>query len=532
MTRRLLPLAMAGGLLVAITVVQVALAQKQGGVLKLYHWDSPASMSIHEETTYSAVVPMMGVFNNLIIYDQHVPQNSLQSIVPDLAREWSWNDDKTRLTFRLQPGVRWHDGMPFTAKDVQCTWNLLLGQSAERLRVNPRKAWYRNLEKITTDGDNSVTFHLKRPQPSFLALLASGYSPVYPCHVSPREMRVKPIGTGPFKFVEFRPNESIKVTKNPDYWKKDRPYLDGIEYTIIKDPSTRILAFITGKFDMTWPYNVTVPLLKDVRSQEPQAICQLAPMNVSSTLIINRSTAPFDNPDLRRAIALTLDRKAFIDILTEGKGNIGGALMPPPEGVWGMPADMLKTLPGYDSDVQKHRTDAREIMEKLGYGPSKHLAIKVSTRNVPGDRNAAVILIDQLKEIYIDGDLDLVETANWFPKVLRNDYTVSLFFTGSGVDDPDQQFYENYSCGSQNNITRYCNPELEKLFDQQSMEDDISRRKKLVWEIDKKLQEDGARPIIYHLRGATCWQPYVKGLTIMVNSMYNGWRFEDVWLDK
>jgi peptide/nickel transport system substrate-binding protein len=115
---------------------------------------------------------------------------------------------------------------------------------------------------------------------------------------------------------------------------------------------------------------------------------------------------------------------------------------------------------------------------------------------------------------------------------MRKDYIVGAFSTGSGVDDPDPQFYENYACGSENNITGYCSPEIDKLVDQQSMEVDQEKRKKLVWAIDHKLQEEGARPIIYHLRGATRWQPQVKGLNIMVNSMYNGWRMEDVWLDK
>ena len=126
---------------------------------------------------------------------------------------------------------------------------------------------------------------------------------------------------------------------------------------------------------MTSPFGVTVPLLKDVKSQAPQAICELVPSNVSRNLIINRDAPPFDNPDLRRAMALSLDRKAFIDILTEGKGDIGGAMLPPPEGVWGMPPDMLKTLPGYDPDVQKNRAEARKIMEKLGYGPDKRLKL-------------------------------------------------------------------------------------------------------------------------------------------------------------
>ena len=113
-------------------------------------------------------------------------------------------------------------------------------------------------------------FNLKRPQPALLALLASGYTPIYPCHVSPAEMRTHPIGTGPFKFVEFKANESIKLTRNPDYWKKGLPYLDGIEFTIIPNRSTAILAFIAGKFDMTFPTEVSIPLLKDVKSQDAE----------------------------------------------------------------------------------------------------------------------------------------------------------------------------------------------------------------------------------------------------------------------
>jgi peptide/nickel transport system substrate-binding protein len=219
MTRTLRALT-AGVLLAPLFVGHGASAQKSGGVLKVYFFDSPASMSIHEEATIAAEGPMMGVFNNLVMYKQDVPQSGLQSIVPDLASEWSWDEDKSQLTFRLRQGVKWHDGKPFTAKDVQCTWDLLAGKSSEKLRLNPRKAWYRNLEEVTTNGDYEVTFRLTRPQPSFVALLASGFSPVYPCHVSPRDMRSHPIGTGPFKFVEFKPNEVIKVSRNPDYWKK------------------------------------------------------------------------------------------------------------------------------------------------------------------------------------------------------------------------------------------------------------------------------------------------------------------------
>src|SRR5215475_5060921 len=207
MMRYVRVLASVVGLVAAMAAAGTALAQKSGGILKVYSPDSPASMSILEESTSYAVGPMMGVHNNLVVFNQSVKQISLQSIVPDLATEWSWSEDGTRLTFRLREGVKWHDGRPFTAKDVQCTWDLLLGRSSESLRTNPHKAWYQNVEEVTTDSDFAATFRLRRPQPALIALLASGFSPVYPCHVPPREMRQHPIGTGPFKFLEFKPKE-------------------------------------------------------------------------------------------------------------------------------------------------------------------------------------------------------------------------------------------------------------------------------------------------------------------------------------
>ena len=203
MTLKLPAAAVMSVLLIALSGGGAAFAQKQGGILKIGQFDSPAGMSIHEESSNTAEGPMMGVFNNLVLYDQHVAQNSLESIRPDLATDWSWDEDRTRLTIHLRQGVKWHDGQPFTAQDVKCTWDMLLGRSGEKLRLNPRKAWYRNLQDVTSNGDYEVTFTLQRPQPALLALLASGWAPVYPCHVSARDMRSHPIGTGPFKFIEF-----------------------------------------------------------------------------------------------------------------------------------------------------------------------------------------------------------------------------------------------------------------------------------------------------------------------------------------
>ena len=113
------------GLLIAVSAVPAALAQTQGGVLRQYIIDSPASMSIHEETTVVAERPMMAVMNNLVLFDQHIAQNSLSDIVPELATDWAWDEDGTKLVFHLRQGVKWHDGKPFTAADVKCTWDLV-----------------------------------------------------------------------------------------------------------------------------------------------------------------------------------------------------------------------------------------------------------------------------------------------------------------------------------------------------------------------------------------------------------------------
>src|SRR6516162_9265640 len=154
------------GVVLALGCPEGALAQKSGGVLKMYHRDNPPTLSIHETATNSTMIPIMPVMNNLVLFHQNKPQNSPQVIVPDLAKSWSWSADNKDLTFKLQEGVKWHDGQPFTAKDVVCTFDMLTGKvdDQHKLRRNPRQSWYGNIESATAQGDYEVTLHLKRPQ--------------------------------------------------------------------------------------------------------------------------------------------------------------------------------------------------------------------------------------------------------------------------------------------------------------------------------------------------------------------------------
>ena len=517
----------------AILAAGVASAEPQrGGTLRVYHRENPASASIHEEASIATVMPFMGVFNNLFVFNQQAERNDPGDLTAELATEWRWSEDSTRLTLRLREGVTWHDGKPFTSADVKCTWDAIAGRRNAGWRKNPRRDWYANLQSVETNGPHEVTFVLGRPQPSFMAFLASGLSPVYPCHVDARVMRQKPIGTGPFRVVDFRPNNSIELARNPAYWREGRPYLDGIAFRIIRNRSTRILAFAAGEFDLTFSTDVTAPLMRDLRSQAPGAICEFTFSNVTSQILMNREAPPFDDPLIRRAVALSIDHQAYVDILSEGRFGLGGAMLIPPAGAWGTTAEQLAEagVEGWAGTVEQRREEARRLMRQAGHGPDNPLRVKVSTRDIPTYRDPAVIMIDQLKAIHIEGELQTLDTAIWYTTLQRGAWTIAMNQNGAAIDDPDVILFENYVCGGDRNYPRYCNQELQRRFEEQSATTDPEARRRLVREIDIQLQRDVARPILYHSGGATCRWPHVRGISLARNSIYNHWRLEEAWL--
>jgi peptide/nickel transport system substrate-binding protein len=509
-----------------------AAAQKQGGTLRVYISANPSSLSILEEVSFTTVMASAPVFNGLVVFDPMKPIGGIDTVIPDLAESWSWDESGTKLTFKLRQGVKWHDEKPFTAKDVQCTWHWLNGKTDDYFRKNPRRVWWTNLEEVTVNGDYEATFHFARPQPSVLALLGSGFGVVYPCHVAAKDQRTNPIGTGPFKFVEFKSNEKVRVVRNPDYWKKGLPYLDAVDFTIVGNRSTRVLGLIARAFDLTTTGDISVPIMNDIASQAPQIVCTLGPTNVSVNVLVNDKRPPFDNLKLRHAMALALDREAFITILSHGASSISGNMMPLPEGLWGMPKEKLEAMTGYSGTIDERRTRARKIMEELGYSAQKKLRLMVSTRDLSAYKDAAIIFVDQLNQLHFTAELDIIESSVWFGRAARQDYLVALNLTGSSVDDPDATLVESYACDSEYNYTKYCNPEVTKLLEAQSAERDVLKRREIVWEIERILNEGVARPVILHGRTAQCRQPYVKGHVRAANSIYSNWRHEQVWLDK
>ena len=198
--------------------------------------------------TNSVTWPAMPCYSNLVIFDQLKPIGRTETIVPELAERWSWQDNYRNLVFFLRKDARWHDGQPVTSKDVKFTFDLVreAKDAPTKLRLNPRKEWYANVEAIEAPDPHTVVFRLKRPQPSLLAMLASGYSPVIPAHVPLAEHRSRCVGSGPFKFKEWKRGQYVELVKNPDYFVKGRPYLDGVRYVIVVERGTRVAALQTS----------------------------------------------------------------------------------------------------------------------------------------------------------------------------------------------------------------------------------------------------------------------------------------------
>ena len=250
---------MALALVLVSSVARAASEPTRGGVLNATLEESPPSFSIHEEATLATVWAIMPCYNNLTLFDPFQKQENLNTIIGELAEKWEWQDGGKALVFTLRRGVKWHDGQPFSGKDVKYTFDVVREApgAPAKLRVNPRKLWYENVAGIETPDPETVIFRLKRPQPSLLLMLASGYSPVYPAHVPPAELRTKCMGTGPFKLKEYRPGESVELVRNTDYFIRGRPYLDGIRYVIIQERGTRYAAIQANRLDIAYPQEIS-----------------------------------------------------------------------------------------------------------------------------------------------------------------------------------------------------------------------------------------------------------------------------------
>ena len=525
-------LAVAWGLAV-LAVPADAQGPKPGGVLNvMQREDLPQGFAVHETSTVSTSFPSLPCFNNLVIFDPAKSTESMSSIVGDLAEKWSWQDNYRNLVFFLRKDVKWHDGKPFSSKDVKYTFDMLREspEATAKLRINPRMDWYANVEHVEAPDATTVVFRMKRPQPSLLMMLASGYTPIYAAHVPPAQYRTGCVGTGPFKLKEWRKGEFVEYVKNPDYFVKGRPYLDGLKFVVIAERGTRTAALQAGQLDVAFPGETSRTTMEQLKKAVPQMVFQEVAQTVSDNIIMNTKKAPFDNPKVRLAVSYAIDRRGLIRASHQGGAVLGSAMLPKPFGVWGLTEKDLLALPGYGkADEMKAR--AKKLLAEAGITPAKPLKVEMATRAIAVYVDMASFVINELKQVGIEATLKQVETAQWHAMATRGEYQIGANLTGVGADDPDANFYENYACGSPRNYSQYCSEEVNALFDKQSQELDPKKRLELVIAIQKRLEQDAARPVLAQRLDYFAAWPHVKGL-VAHNNIYNYTRFQDVWRDK
>jgi peptide/nickel transport system substrate-binding protein len=506
---------------------------KPGGVLRaVLREDLPQGFAIHEAATNSVTWPAMPCYSNLVIYDQTKRLGRMDTIVGELAEKWSWQDNYRNLVLFLRRDVKWHDGQPFTSKDVKFTFDVVreASDAPAKLRINPRKEWYANVDAIEAPDPYTVVFRLKRPQPSLVAMLASGYSPVIPAHVPLAEHRARCVGTGPFKFKERKRGQSVELVRNPDYFVKGRPYLDAVRYTVIVERGTRVAALQANQIDLAYPGETTLSIAEQLQKAVPTMVLTETASNVSENLLLNTKKPPFDDVKVRRALSFAIDRRTYTQTVHRGAAVIGASLAPKPWGVWGLLDKDLGQLPGYGG-AAPGRAQARKLLAEAGFGPSNPLKVELVTRAIAIYLDFAGFVVSDLKQVGVEATLKQIDTAQWHPMVTRREFQIGANLTGLGVDDPDANFYENYACGSPRNYGDYCNEEVGRLIDQQSQEIDAQKRLTLVWQIQKKLEEDAARPTMGWRTDRFAHYPYVKNL-ILNQVTYNCCRLQEVWLDK
>jgi peptide/nickel transport system substrate-binding protein len=348
--------------------------------------------------------------------------------------------------------------------------------------------------------------------------------------VPPASYRTGCVGTGPFKVKDWRKGEFVEYVKNPDYFVKGRPYLDGLRYLIIAERGTATAALQAGRVAVAFPGETPKPIADQLKKGAPQLVITQVNSGVLDHLTINTRKPPFDNVKVRQALSRAIDRRALIAAVYQGGAVLGFSMMPRPYGVWGILETDLRAVPGY-GEPGDERARTRTLLAAAGFSPNRPLKIEVLTRRLPAFVDVGAFLIGELRRVGIEASLRQVDTPQWGPLQTRGEFEVGIDRNGVEPDDPDANFYEHFGCRSPRNYTGYCNEQIARLIDQQSQELDPKKRLALVQEIQRKLEETAVRPVlVWRLDYFTVW-PYVKNL-VPHHAIYSWGRMQEVWLNR
>jgi len=523
----LLCIGVLGLVLLAATAARAAETPKAGGTLTFAVGETPPSYDGHRETTFAMLHPLAPHYSTLLRFD---PEN-YPKIEGDVAESWTVSKDRLTYTFKIHKGIKFHDGSLLTATDVKATYDKIVFPPEGV--ASARKAYYAMVEKVEAPDASTVVFRLKWPSASLLAQLASPWNFIYKADILAKDLRwyeKNVMGSGPFTFVEYVPGSHWDGKKNPDYFRKGRPYLDGYRAIFIRDTAPRVAAIRAGQaliefrgFNPAVRDDLVRALGDKIRVQESSWICNM-------TVAINNEKKPFDDVRVRKALTLAIDRWEGSKALSQISimKPVGGLMRPGSE--FAASEAELAKVAGFGKDAETSRREAKRLLKEAGV--PEGFAFTLKNRNIKEPYEAVgVFVIDQWRKVGLNVTHQPQEGGPYFADLRAGNYETSIDFACDFMDEPDYQLIKFISRHkSPINYARYVDPVVDDLYDQQGRITDPKERLKVIRQLEKRILDEQAYQfhVLWWQRIVPHWAR-VKGWKI-TPSHYLNQDLRDVWL--
>jgi peptide/nickel transport system substrate-binding protein len=510
----------------ASAAAQTAETPRRGGVLLAVIGADPPSLDPHQESTFATLQLVAPLYSTLLQFE---PSN-YPNIIGDAATEWKISPDALTYTFKIRPGIRFHDGSPLTAADVKATYDKIVFPPQGVRSI--RKFAYTAVTSIDAPDASTVVFKLKFPSASLLPNFASPWNLIYPkkyLDKDPNHFKANIVGSGPFKFKSYTRGSTFEGERNPDYFVKDRPYLDGYKFFISPETSVRAAAIRSGRAYIEF---------RDLPNSEVEAIkkqlgdkvaVQKTPMIGQFGIGINNTVKPFTDVRVRKALMLGIDRYTGGKVLypLNGLRDVGGLMRPGTE--WALPDAELQKLPGYGKDIEKNRAEARRLLAEAGFPNGFKVVLKNRNVKLPY-QDFAVYVIQEWRKIGIEAENRPLESASWYAEGRdQGNFELIVLPFADFMDDPDLLLGARFVTGAPQNWGRFSNPAIDDLFARQSRALDANERKKMVHQLQKMVMENAYYiPGLWWTRNVVHWAK-VKNY-VAPPSHYTNQKLQDVWL--
>src|SRR6267142_255612 len=465
--------------------VQAADTPRRGGVLLAVIGADPPSLDPHQESTFATLQLVAPLYSTLLQTDPY----AYPKIIGDAASEWKISPDALTYTFKIRPGIKFHDGSPLTAADVKATYEKIIFPPKETRSV--RQGAYTAVASIAAPDASTVVFKLKHASASLFENFASPWNVIYPkkyLDKDPNHFMKNVVGSGPFKFKSYTPGASFEGERNPDYFVKDRPYLNGYKFFISTETSVRAAAIRSGRAYIEFRDlpNADVEAIK--KQLGDKVTVQQTPMTGQWGFAVNNTVKPFSDERVRKALTLGLDRYTAGRVLfpLASLRDVGGLLRPGTE--FAMPEADLQKFPGFGKDIEKNRAEAKKLLAEAGYPNGFKVVLKNRNVKLPY-QDFAVFAIQEWRKIGIEAEHRPLETAAWFADG-RDTGSFELIIgpTVEASDDPDL-FLRRATTGDTENWGRYSDPGIDDLFSRQSRTLDVAERRKAIIQLQKTVLE-------------------------------------------